>query len=317
MSIQDAIDRIDRNIKDSLSAVSEQGVTVPSDANSDTLPGLIRSIPTGTQLPELTTPASASDILSGKEAIDEDGEVITGTIATKTSSDLTASGPTVTVPAGYYASQASKSVTKVARGSLIVTVSTAGLITAKATQSAGYVSDSGTKSTTKQLTTQAATTITPSTSSQTAVAKNVYTTGAVTVAAIPSNYEDVTDETTAYTTKLASLETAITALEAELEGKASGGGSTNIEVYTGTINNTSPMENAYVLYLDANLNRVEAEIEPQGSTVISVLKDSFVLTFTQDSSAEPTSGCSYTDYTDGSACTPFIINNTDFVITFN
>ena len=35
--------------------------------------------------------------------------------------------------------------------------------------------------------------------------------------------EDVTAETNAYTTKLASLETAITALETELAGKASGG----------------------------------------------------------------------------------------------
>jgi hypothetical protein len=37
--------------------------------------------------------------------------------------------------------------------------------------------------------------------------------------------EDVGSETTAYTTKLATLETAITALETELQGKASGGGS--------------------------------------------------------------------------------------------
>jgi hypothetical protein len=47
--------------------------------------------------------ASASDILNGKTAY-VDGEKITGNIATKTSSDLTASGATVTVPAGYYAS---------------------------------------------------------------------------------------------------------------------------------------------------------------------------------------------------------------------
>lgn len=68
-----------------------------------------------------------------------------------------------------------------------ITVSTGGLITASATQSAGYVS-AGTKSITKQLTTQAAKTVTPSTSSQTAVASGRYTTGAVTVAAIPSTY---------------------------------------------------------------------------------------------------------------------------------
>ena len=38
------------------------------------------------------------------------GTKYTGTIETKTSSDLSASGATVTAPAGYYASNASKSV---------------------------------------------------------------------------------------------------------------------------------------------------------------------------------------------------------------
>ena len=62
-----------------------------------------------------------------------------------------------------------------------------GLITASATQTAGYVT-AGTKTGTKQLTTQAAKTVTPSTSSQTAVSSGVYTTGTITVAAIPSTY---------------------------------------------------------------------------------------------------------------------------------
>lgn len=176
----------------------------------------------GVVLPTLNNPASATDILSGKEAIDGDGNKITGSIATKTSSNLTTSGATVTVPAGYYASNASKSVATATQATPSISIDANGKITASATQSAGYVS-SGTKSGTKQMTTQAAKTITPSTSSQTAVAKNVYTTGAVTVAAIPSNYEDVGTETNAYTTKLASLETAVAALESELEGKASGG----------------------------------------------------------------------------------------------
>ena len=132
---------------------------------------------------------------------------------------------TVTVNAMPTATQATPSIT----------VSSAGLITASSNQSAGYVA-SGTKSVTKQLTTQAAQIITPSTSSQTAVASGRYTTGAVTVAAIPSNYEDVGTETSAYTTKLASLESAITALETELEGKASGGsGGGNIDTCTLTI----------------------------------------------------------------------------------
>ena len=68
-----------------------------------------------------------------------------------------------------------------------ITVSSAGLITASATQEAGIV-PAGTKSATKQLSTQAAKTVTPTKSTQTAVASGKYTTGAVKVAAIPSTY---------------------------------------------------------------------------------------------------------------------------------
>lgn len=66
-----------------------------------------------------------------------------------------------------------------------ISVNADGLITASATQSAGYVT-AGTKSATQQLTTQSAKTVTPSNSSQTAVSSGVYTTGAVTVAAVPT-----------------------------------------------------------------------------------------------------------------------------------
>lgn len=62
-----------------------------------------------------------------------------------------------------------------------ITVSSAGLITASATQTAGYV-DAGTKSATKQLATQAARTVTPGTARQTAVTSGRYTTGNVYVA---------------------------------------------------------------------------------------------------------------------------------------
>lgn len=62
-----------------------------------------------------------------------------------------------------------------------ISVNSNGLITASATQTAGYVT-AGTKTATKQLTTQAAKTVTPSASSQTAVESGRYTTGAVMVA---------------------------------------------------------------------------------------------------------------------------------------
>ena len=135
--------------------------------------------------------ATASTMLAGETAY-VNGEKVTGNIPTKTSSNLTASGATVTVPAGYYASQATKSVATATQATPSVSIDSAGKITATATQTAGYVS-AGTKTGTKQMTVQAAKTITPTKSSQTAVAKNVYTTGVVTVAAIPSQYEDITN----------------------------------------------------------------------------------------------------------------------------
>lgn len=104
--------------------------------------------------------------------------------ATKTIT-LTASGAEVTASDGT--NKVSKSVSTATQATPTISVNSSGLITASATQTAGYVA-AGTKSGTKQLTTQAAKTVTPSTSSQTAVASGVYTTGAVTVAAIPSTY---------------------------------------------------------------------------------------------------------------------------------
>ena len=132
-------------------------------------------------------------------------------ITQRDDTDITASGATVTVPAGYYAESASKSVasgsattpaTTVTANPSISVNTTTGLITATATAtesvtptvSAGYVS-SGTAGTitvsgsnTSQLSTVNGATITPTETVQTAVAANKYTLGAVTVAAIPDDY---------------------------------------------------------------------------------------------------------------------------------
>ena len=202
----------------------------------------------GVVLPTLSNPASTSDILSGKEAINGSGNKITGTIETKTSNNLTASGATVTVPAGYYASQVTKSVATATQATPSVSINSSGLITASATQTAGYVS-AGTKSGTKQLTTQAAKTVTPTTSEQTAVASGVYTTGAIKVGAIPSTYENVATETSDYTTKLTSLGAAITALETELAGKASGGSGGAIQTANVL---THTMYNSTLFYVGSN-----------------------------------------------------------------
>lgn len=121
----------------------------------------------------------------------------TGSIATKTASNLTASGDTVTVPAGYYATQATKAVSSgsatapatisgtsatVSTGSNTLTLSKTISVTPSVT--AGYVS-SGTAgnssvSLTASVTTKAAATITPGTSNQT-IAAGTYLTGAQTI----------------------------------------------------------------------------------------------------------------------------------------
>lgn len=69
-----------------------------------------------------------------------------------------------------------------------------GAFSAQIIQDTGYV-NGGVKISRGQLDVQAAKTITPSTSSQTAVASGVYTTGEVTVAAIPNEYITTTDAT--------------------------------------------------------------------------------------------------------------------------
>lgn len=135
-------------------------------------------------------------LLSGVTAY-AGGTKYTGTIATKTASDLTASGDTVTVPVGYYASQATKAVgsgsatapatisgtsASVSTGTNTLTLSKTVSVTPSVT--AGYVS-SGTAgnssvSLTASVTTKAAATITPSTSNQ-EIAAGTYLTGKQTI----------------------------------------------------------------------------------------------------------------------------------------
>ena len=105
----------------------------------------------GTSLPALSNPGAAGDLKNGKQLIDANGNVLTGTM------------PTITLPTPG------------------ITVSSGGLITVSYEANAGYTSG-GSKSGTKQLTTQTSTTITPGTSQKTAVASGRYTTGPVYVA---------------------------------------------------------------------------------------------------------------------------------------
>lgn len=105
----------------------------------------------GLNLDPLSNPGGANQALSGYQYYNQNGDVITGNISTRSLSSPS------------------------------ISVNSSGLITASVSQNSGYVS-SATKSATKQLTTQSGTTITPGTSQKTAVSSGRYTTGTVYVA---------------------------------------------------------------------------------------------------------------------------------------
>ena len=146
------------------------------------------------------TVSANGDMLSGVKAHGADGTLYTGSIATKTSTDLSASGDTVTVPAGYYSSQVTKAVQggqaippSSISGSSASLSSSSGSITLSKTVSAtpsvlpGYIS-SGTAgnvdvSLTASVTTKGATTYAPSTSAQ-SIASGTYLTGTQTIPAV-------------------------------------------------------------------------------------------------------------------------------------
>ena len=231
---------------------------------------LANSLPDAITLDELTNPGSAATMLEGTEMLDAEGKKVTGTIESKDSSDLTISGPFFTAPAGYYPEDSQVTMADAILGDTTITVNDSGLIYARPNiESDGYISDQNSIviPTTKQLPTQSATTITPTKSSQTAVAAGKYTTGAVTVAAIPSQYitttdanaasADIVSSKTAYVNgvkvtgtnpyekattdaQVSEIGELVAELEAAMEGKSVGGGSGSggaIETCTVTISN--------------------------------------------------------------------------------
>ena len=62
----------------------------------------IGRIPTGTRLPTLTNPGTSSDLLSGKELIDQNGNKVIGTIPTKSSQIITPGTTDQTINSGVY-----------------------------------------------------------------------------------------------------------------------------------------------------------------------------------------------------------------------
>ena len=101
-----------------------------------------------TQMDVTQKSVTAGSMLSGTTALKNDGTDITGNIESKTSSNLTASGATVTAPAGYYASAASKSVASGSAGTPTASKGTVSnhsvSVTPSVTNTTGYITG-GTK----------------------------------------------------------------------------------------------------------------------------------------------------------------------------
>ena len=212
----------DQNYKDIGSAIRTK-LGVNTLYAPDEMSAAILSIPTGggstletktvtpTETKTTYTPSSGYDGFSSFTVNAISDTYVGSNVTRRSSTDLSISGATVTAPIGYYGESASKTIpsgststpaTSITANPSISVNSTTGLITSTASAtksvtpsvSAGYIT-SGTSGTitvsgsnTSQLSTQSATTITPSTTSQTAVAAGKYTTGNVVVAAIPSEY---------------------------------------------------------------------------------------------------------------------------------
>ena len=292
----------------------------------------------GVNLPELTTPASEGEVFNGKEYIDEDGNVKTGifsiddeldvqsdlipqiaaalsgkaaggtpTLQSKTVTPTT-STQSVTPDSGYdgLSEVTVNAMPTATQATPSINVSSSGLITASATQTAGYVA-AGTKSGTKQLTTQAAKTVTPTTSSQTAVASGVYTTGAVTVAAIPNTYVKPTatkaattytpttsDQTIAAGTYCSGVQTikgdsnlvagniksgvSIFGVNGNYEGSSSGGGGgVAVEMCTGIVTVDAPNMTDFTVYtINENLAISTITLNSMNGGTFSVAKGKII-----------------------------------------
>ena len=266
MSVQTEIDRISTAVQNAHLKVIEKGGTSAA-------PYLVANL---------------------ESAIDTIPEAEEPTLQSKTVSPST-SAQTVKPDSGYDGlSQVTvNAMTTATQATPEITVSSAGLITAKSTQTAGYVA-AGTKSATKQLTAQAAQTITPGTADKT-IASGKYLTGTQTikgdanlvaeniksgvsifgVAGTMTTGEDVTAETETYTDLLTDLEAAVDALP-----DAGAGGGVETCTVTVTDDYNANWTFCYTSYENGSFVNIDFVSDDSTARVLSVVKGTNLFVWT-------------------------------------
>lgn len=215
-------------------------------------PTLQEKSATPTESQQTISPDSGYDGLSSVTVGAVSSSYVGSGITRRSSTDLTASGATVSVPAGYYESAGSKAVSSgsatapatisgtsatVSTGTNTLTLSKTVSVTPSV--SAGYVS-SGTAgnssvSLTASVTTQAAQTIHPSTSDQT-IASGRYLTGTQTVKAVTLSNLTAANIKSGVTVTVG--DSTDSDCVASVTGTYSGGSSKNMQAYIGYASRT-------------------------------------------------------------------------------
>lgn len=254
-----------------------------------------------TTLPTLTNPGTSSDLLSGKQLIDESGNIVNGSIVIRNYSDLSMSmnDNLLNVPAGYYEyDQAYAPAGKNLEDLITMTVNkSTGKVTATADRM-GYVSYDSTA--TLQLVTMEGTSVTPGKDSKNIVTPGTYVTGTISVSGdsnlIASNIKSGV---------------SIFGVTGNYEG-GEGPGGTAIETYTGTISSDGPTPPGAlkVVYTDKNLDMQIAY--PDFPFTFEIVKNSIV--FTSGGSCTCISGCEAID--EGMGMKAYKITENNFVINY-